>query len=248
MLLLAHRGASADAPENTLAAFQTAVEQGADGVELDVQICLTGEVVVCHDPRLDRLAGRPTEVLHTSWANLRRLDVGSSLGFRPERIPLLEEVLELLPAHLTVNVELKCDTVDDHGLTRATVEVIRKCRASDRVIVSSFNAFCLWRLMAYAPELHRGYLIDPERSFALHGGVLAPLVSSWSVHPHFHQVTPERLRWWKSAGRHLAVWTVDDPAEARRLRALGVEYCITNQPGVLRRELEETWPNRASAC
>ena len=238
MLLLAHRGASADAPENTLAAFQKAVEQGADGVELDVQICLSGEVVVCHDPRLDRLAGRPTEILHTSWANLRRPDVGTSLGFGPERIPLLEEVLELLPEHLTVNVELKCDTVDDHGLTLAAAEVIRRCRATERVVVSSFNAFCLWRLTTYAPELRRGYLIDPDRSFALHNSVLAPLMSPWSVHPYYGQVTAERVRRWKSAGRRLAVWTVDDAREARRLQTLGVDHCITNRPGALRRELE----------
>ncbi len=243
MLLLAHRGASADAPENTLAAFQKAAEQGADGVELDVQICQSGEVVVCHDPQLQRLAGRPTELLHTSWPNLRRLDVGSKLGFAPERIPLLEEVLDLLPPQMLVNVELKCDTVDDHDLTRATVEVIRRARASERVIVSSFNAFCLWRLMEYAPELRRGYLIDPDRSFALHGVVIAPLVSSWSVHPYFGQTTPERAQRWISAGYRLAVWTVDDVTEARRLQDLGVAYCITNRPGALRSEL-----NRAPTC
>jgi glycerophosphoryl diester phosphodiesterase len=237
MLLLAHRGASADAPENTLTAFRQAVEQKADGVELDVQICASGEVVVCHDPRLDRLAGEPIEVLSTSWANLRRVDVGSCLGFSPERIPLLEEVLELLPEELLVNVELKCDTFDDHGLTAATVEVIRRVRASERILLSSFNPLCLWRLMEVAPELRRGYLLDPDHAFRLHAGVLAPLVSSWSVHPYYTKCTGVRARIWKSTGLKLAVWTVDDVGEARRLQALGVDYCITNRPGELRRLL-----------
>jgi len=234
MWLWAHRGASADAPENTLAAFREAVEQGADGVELDVQRCASGEVVVCHDPQLDRLAGLPWEVLHTPWWKLRRADVGTKLGFSPERIPLLEEVLELLPKHLLVNVELKCDTVEDHGLTQAAVDVVRRLRAEDRVVFSSFNALCLWRLGAIAPELRRGYLVDPDRSFTVHGRVIAPLVSNHAVHPWREQVTPARMRLWKTAGLRVNVWTVDDPVEAARLRALGVDALITNQPGRLR--------------
>src|SRR5215207_7201024 len=117
MLLLAHRGASADAPENTLDAFAEAVRQGADGVELDAMVCGSGEVVVCHDEHLDRLAGLSWEVRRTPYWKLRRADVGSRLGFAPARIPLLTEVLELLPAQLLVNVELKCDRVEDDGLS-----------------------------------------------------------------------------------------------------------------------------------
>src|SRR3954466_12698696 len=109
MLLLAHRGASADAPENTLDAFSEAVAQGADGVELDAMVCGSGEVVVCHDEKLDRLPGPPREGRTTSYWKLKGADVGSRLGFAPERIPLLEEVLDALPSHFLVNIELKCD-------------------------------------------------------------------------------------------------------------------------------------------
>jgi glycerophosphoryl diester phosphodiesterase len=240
VLLLAHRGASADAPENTLTAFRQAVAQGADGVELDVQRCASGEVVVCHDERLDRLAGVPLEVARTGYRRLSRLDVGTKLGFAPERIPLLEEVLALLPPTMRVNVELKCEALDDGGLTRRTVEIVRGMGAGDRVLVSSFNPLCLWRLMSLAKELPRGYLVDPDRRFALHGGLLAPLVSSHSVHPYHRQVTAARAAAWKAAGFKLAVWTVDRPDEARRLRALGVDYLITNRPEYLRTELAGT--------
>ena len=217
MLILAHRGASKDAPENTLTAFREAMAQQADGVELDAQICSTGEVVVCHDERLQRLAGVDLAVRETSLRKLQTLDVGTPLGFAPERIPLLEEVFALLPPTALVNVELKCETLDDHGLTRATVEVIRRAGAQSRVLVSSFNPLCLWRLAELAPELRRGYLIDPDRSFMLHGRVLASLVSTHSVHPYFKDCTPSRVRAWKSKGYALAVWTVDEPEEARRL-------------------------------
>ena len=94
MLLLAHRGASADAPENTIAAFREAARQGADGVELDAQICGSGEIVVWHDERLNRLAHLDWEVVRTPWRKLQRADVGTPLGFPPARIPLLEEVVD----------------------------------------------------------------------------------------------------------------------------------------------------------
>ena len=106
-IILGHRGASAEAPENTLAAFRLAVEQGADGVELDVWRCGSGEVVVHHDPDTARTGGVARLVSSTPWAELRRLDVGSWKGerFAGERIPLLAEVLDALPTAV-VNVEL----------------------------------------------------------------------------------------------------------------------------------------------
>src|SRR5512134_3488878 len=106
-LVLGHRGASAAAPENTLAAFRLAMAQGADGVELDVWRCATGEVVVAHDEDLVRVAGAPLRVPDAPLAALRALDVGAWRGeqWRGERIPLLEEVLEALP-RAVVNVEL----------------------------------------------------------------------------------------------------------------------------------------------
>src|SRR5512138_1747669 len=103
-----HRGASADAPENTLAAFRLAMAQGADGVELDVWRCASGEVVVFHDDDATRIAGSPLRPKDATLAELRALDVGAHRGeaFRGERIPLLDEVLEALPSAV-VNVELK---------------------------------------------------------------------------------------------------------------------------------------------
>src|SRR5688500_1304458 len=124
MLVLAHRGASADAPENTLEAFQEAIVQNADGVELDVQRCGSGELVVCHDEMLERLAGLPWDLRETPWWKLREVDVGSKLGFKRARIPLLEEVFDLLPHKMLINVEIKCDTFDDRGLSVEVAKLI----------------------------------------------------------------------------------------------------------------------------
>ncbi|WP_223636913.1 glycerophosphodiester phosphodiesterase family protein [Corallococcus sp. EGB] len=237
MLLLAHRGASADAPENTLEAFAQAVRQGADGVELDAMVCGSGEVVVCHDERLDRLAGQPWEVRTTPWWKLSRADVGTPLGFAPARIPLLEAVLDALPEHFLVNIELKCDRFDDGGLAEGVARLVRERDLAGRVVVSSFNPLCLFRLAAAAPTLRRGFLIDPDKPWALQAYALSPLVSSHSVHPFHEACTPERVAAWNDAGLRVAAWTVDDPQRARELRDLGVSYLITNRPGLVREAL-----------
>jgi glycerophosphoryl diester phosphodiesterase len=238
VLILAHRGASADAPENTLAAFREAAAQGADGVELDVMVCGSGELVVCHDERLRRLAGQDLEVRRTPLARLRELDVGGHLGFGASAgIPTLEEVFAALPAHFVVNVELKCDRIDDGGLSLLAGEYLSRPALLDRVIVSSFNPLCLLRLGWRFPGLRRGWLIDPDRPFWFESRFTRPC-ASFSVHPHHAAVTEPRMRRWKKAGYQVAAWTVDDPAEAARVRSLGVAYCITNRPREIRKALK----------
>jgi glycerophosphoryl diester phosphodiesterase len=234
MLLLAHRGASADAPENTLTAFQEAAAQGADGVELDVMVCGSGEVVCCHDEQLDRLAGLDWNVQRTPYARLREADVGSRLGFAPERIPLLEEALRALPSHFLINIELKCDHVEDLGLSEKVAALVADLGLRERVVVSSFNPLSLFRYAAADRSVRRGFLIDPDKAFLPQRAILTPLTANHSVHPHFSQVTEARARAWRDAGLELAVWTVDDAAEARRLEQLGCAYCITNRPRALR--------------
>ena len=102
----------------------------------------------------------------TPWWKLRQADVGTPLGFAPARIPLLEEVLDALPAHFLVNIELKCDDVEDLGLARKVAELVRRRELAERVVVSSFNPLCLVRLATAFPSLRRGFLIDPDRAWA----------------------------------------------------------------------------------
>lgn len=234
MLILAHRGASADAPENTLPAFAEAVAQRADGVELDAMVCGSGEVVVCHDEVLDRLAGLDWHVAQTPLAKLRSADVGRQLGKPSASIPTLSEVLDLLGSELLVNIELKSDGLDDRGLSVKVAELVRSRALWDCVVVSSFDPLCLMRLAAHEPRIRRGFLIDPDRSFAWQDAVLTPLTSSHSVHPHHRQLTPERVANWKKLGLKIATWTVDDPEGARAAFDLGVDYLITNRPKAIR--------------
>lgn len=239
MRILGHRGASADFPENTLEAFRGAAAQRADGVELDVMRCASGELVVCHDAWLDRLAGLHLEVLTTPWHRLQKVDVGSRLGFAPARIPLLHDVFDALPGDAVVNVELKCDTLEDHGLSVAVADLIADRRLGDRAFISSFNPLCLVRVAGRHPGLRRGFLIDPDKAWAPQAWFWLPVTALTSVHPHYSQVTANRVNRWHAQGWEVAVWTVDDVTEAKRLRAMGVEWLITNRPGELRQKLKE---------
>ncbi len=230
MRILGHRGACGVQPENTLEAFRAAAEQGADGVELDVQRCASGELVVCHDERLERLAGVALDLRHTPWSRLKSLDVGSRLGFAPARIPLLREVFEALPARMQVNIELKCDTVDDGGLSAEVARWVEGEKLGQRVLLSSFNPFCLWRVAQVAPSLRRGFLLDPNRYFWWQSWLVTPLVSSFSVHPFFRMCTPARVEGWKALGLEIVIWTVNAPEEVTALQAMGIDYCITDHP------------------
>ncbi len=237
MRIYAHRGASADAPENTLEAFREAVRQGSDGVEFDVMLCGSGELVVCHDERLSRLAGVDWPVWATPYWKLSRADVGTHLGFAPARISTLEAVFDALPEDLDVNVEIKCEALDDKGLSEAVGAFVVQSGRAEKVLVSSFNPLCLVRLAAKYPSLRRGYLLDPDKRFFPQARLVAPLVSSHSIHPHHSMCTPRRVEQWHARGLQVVVWTVDEPERAAALEAMGVDVLITNRPGEMRRAL-----------
>jgi glycerophosphoryl diester phosphodiesterase len=228
-LVLGHRGASADAPENTLAAFRRAMEQGADGFELDVQRCATGEVVVLHDEDTRRVAGEALRVVESPLSALRALDVGAWRGdaFRGERIPLLSEVLEALPGAL-VNVELKGR---DPRLAQAVAELVRRAGAGQRALVSSFRPGLLAAFRAAAPEIARGLLLDDEPPWRLRAALGERLGRPAAIHPALGLVTASRARRWRARGLAVNVWTVDEPADVERLAALGAGALITNVPG-----------------
>ena len=229
----AHRGASHDAPENTLAAFELAERQGADGIELDAQLCQSGEVVVLHDESLGRTTGFAGLIGETPWSIVRGLDAGARKDerFRGERVPLLADVLRAFPR--LINVEIKCDRADDRGLTAAVIREVRDARAQGRVLLSSFNPFCLFRARRLAPEMPRALLFESQSAWPLRSGLSARALSAKALHPESVLATPARVRRWRRRGYRVAVWTVDDPAEALRFAESGATALITNRPSLL---------------
>jgi glycerophosphoryl diester phosphodiesterase len=235
--VIAHRGASHDAVENTLAAFREARAQGADGVELDVMRCQTGEIVVFHDDDLVRLGKRAGEVRALSYAALREVDLGGG-----ERIPTLDEVLEEL-GPLLVNVELKSapswpERLRDDGLAAAVAGVVHHHACAPRVLVSSFDPLLLARFRLRARGVRTGLLFAHDQARPWREAWAAPLLRPTAVHPESILTDAHAVAGWHARGLAVNVWTVDDPGELRLLGALGVEGVITNRPKFARAVLQ----------
>lgn len=225
-LIIGHRGASAHEVENTLSAFRRARADGADGVELDVLLCASGEVVVFHDEDLERLAGRPERVEELPLAALREVRLKGG-----EAIPTLAEVLEELGPGLLVNVELKAPRpCAGRRLVPAVVELVRRFAAADRVLVSSFNPLAVLRFRALAPEIPSGLIFGAEQALPLRRAWARGWVKPFALHPERTLCTERTVQAWRAAGYAVNVWTVDDPDEVARLCALGVDGLITNDP------------------
>jgi glycerophosphoryl diester phosphodiesterase len=225
MRVWAHRGASAHVTENTLAAFELARQQGADGIELDVRLDASGDVVVFHDDDLRRLADRPEAVEALRGHDRRAVKLRGEHG-----IPTLAEALEAAGS-LEVNVELKSAQPGRAGaLARATAEVIRRSGAMDRVVVSSFDPLALAQLYRHLPEVSLAYLFHSEQPRLLHRGWIGWAVGASLLHPNHPLCTEASVKRWHASGYAVNVWTVDDPAELRRLDALGVDGVFANDP------------------
>lgn len=239
-LNIAHRGASAVAPANTMAAFEKAVELGADGIELDTHLSADGVPVVIHDFAIDATTDGSGRVAEMDLAQLKQLDAGSHFdpAFAGERIPTLEEVLLAFGERLLLNIELKSVSPRDNGLEQAVLALVGQYELESRVLLSSFNPFSLRRAKKIAPHVRVGLLYAPDLPLFLSRAWLAPLFPHEARHPERTMVDARYMRWARRRGYRVNVWTVDDPDEMRRLIDLGVSGIITNVPDVLRDVLE----------
>ncbi|MCJ7735939.1 MAG: glycerophosphodiester phosphodiesterase [Anaerolineae bacterium] len=240
-LIIAHRGASAAAPQNTLAAFEKAIALGADGVELDVHLSSDGIPVVIHDFNVDATTNGHGAVTEMTLDELKLLDAGSSFSpeFASERIPTLAEVLTCLRPHdALLNVEVKSTSLRNTGLEDAIITLIREHRVAECVIFSSFNPVTLWRLKRLAPDVPAGLLYSMDLSLPLRQAWFAPLFKHEARHPHHSMVNAAYMEWAHRRGYMVNTWTVDHPVEMQRLITLGVDSIITNVPDVLRHLLE----------
>ena len=234
-LNFAHRGASHEAPENTLAAFLLAAELGADGIELDAQLSKDGEVVVIHDFVLETTTNGQGPVESRSLDDLRELDAGSYYDpiFAGQRIPTLQEVIETVGHHLLLNIELKTRNTRDPRLAQAVVRIFEEHHLLDRVIVSSFNPLALRQVRKLNPWIPLGLLYAPDMPFYLRRPWLRRLSQPEALHPHHTTIDDDYMRWAKAQGYRIHTWTVDDPGEMWQLMRRGVDIMITNRPDIL---------------
>jgi glycerophosphoryl diester phosphodiesterase len=231
-LIFAHRGASQVAPENTLAAFRRAVEIGADGIELDVQLSADGVPVVIHDAAVDRTTDGSGWVRDLTLTQLQELNASGHAGaaFAGERIPTLEEVLAEVGDKLLIDIELKYPTLETVSLEAQVIEVIQRLGMQRRVWLSSFKPYALHITRRLAPEMACGLIYGP---LSLGSWLLAPITPHEALHPHASLITERMMQRAHKRGLRVITWTVDDPAQAQQLATRSVDAIITNTPGTL---------------
>jgi glycerophosphoryl diester phosphodiesterase len=240
-LVIAHRGASAYAPENTLAAFQLAAEQVADAVELDVDLTRDGQVVVLHDATIDRTTDGQGRVAALTLEEIRRVDAGAwkDIAFKCERVPLLEEVFEAVGQQLLINVEIKDMSLLGNGLEAKVAALIEKHDLIDRILISSFNPFALRRVKRINPRLACALIYAPDLPIILRDARLASLVPHLNArHPHHSLVNRVVVDQFHAQGLIVNVWTVNQAGIARAMIDAGVDGVIGDDPVLIREVME----------
>jgi glycerophosphoryl diester phosphodiesterase len=236
-LVVAHRGASVEEPENTLPAFEAAVEAGADAVEFDVRMTSDGHAVVMHDPRVDRTTDGHGLVGELTLRELKGLRVRSSSG-EPAEVPTLAETLGLLSGRVAVDVEIKNVPGDpEHDAARqdavdATLRALDDGGFSGAVLISSFSPAAIAHAREVSPEVPTGLLsvaampVDDAMRLAVEGGHGWVLPAAEAVLEGGEELVASAHR----AGLRLGTWIVDDAAVAVRMAGWGLDAIATNDP------------------
>lgn len=227
--VFAHRGGRMWAPENTMTAFANSLELGVDGIELDVQRCATGELVVIHDEDLSRTTNGVGLVLDTTFEELRRLDAGSWFDkeFRGEKVPLLSEVLELVDGRCTLNIEVKNAPVRYENIEEDLVSLLESYKHKETLIISSFDHYVLKRFQELAPDYQLAVLADavmldlPEYCRALKADYF---------HPCIDTCRQDVVEGCHAAGIKVNPWTVNGRSAWGRAMNIGVDGIVTDDP------------------
>ncbi|HHY78926.1 MAG TPA: glycerophosphodiester phosphodiesterase [Thermoanaerobacter sp.] len=238
-LVIAHRGDSRNAPENTLASFKRALEMGADGIELDVQLTKDGQLVVIHDERVDRTTDGIGFVKDFTLKELKRLDAGIKFDkkFAGERIPTLNEVFELIGhKNFIINIEIKSGVVLYPGIEEKLVEAIKDYDFEEKVVISSFNHYSLRDVKRIAPEFKIGLLYQCGLVEPWH---MAIRMKAYSLHPFYFNIIPELVEGCKKNNIKLFPWTVDRKEDMEMMIKAGVDAIITDDPQTLMNLLEK---------
>jgi glycerophosphoryl diester phosphodiesterase len=235
--IFAHRGACRVAPENTLPAFQAAIELGADGIELDVQYSSDGKLVVMHNPTLEKTTNGSGRVTAHTFEELRALDAGIHFApaFAGTPIPTLDEVLELAHNKLLLNIELKSLESPTVNLGVDVAARVRAHGMADQVVISSFNPLALRRTKKAGPEIECALLTAPDLPGWMRGRLTLWFSRMDGIHPEYPMVDEAYMAWARQRRAPVRPWTVNEEADMRRLIALGVDALITDAPDVARR-------------
>lgn len=228
--IFAHRGYSALYPENTMIAFRKAIETGCDGIELDVQLSRDGHLVVFHDEAVDRTTDGTGLVRELTLGELGRLDASASFAGRYGRnpVPSLAEYLDLVAGtRIVTNIEIKDSIFRYPGIEEKLATMIRERGLERRVLFSSFNHQSATMIKRLCPDSEIAFI---ESSWLIGAGAYCAAHGADYLNPRHTFLTEDNVAELRANGVRVQAWTVDDPAEIRRLASLGVDSIITNEP------------------
>jgi len=247
-LIIGHRGSSALAPENTIAAFRLALDSGADGIEFDVRLTRDGVPVVIHDDNLKRTGSRPERVADLSYDEISNIDVGCwfnrkdssrRIDFSGEKIPSLHAVLELFKYNNAVlYLEMKSDRRQRDQLAQICCDHLRRSPVKDRTIIECFDLAGIATVKAIDPSIRTAALFEPGfKTVPLISGTRlvkqALAVAADEIALHHRLTTESVVAAARNAGLKVVVWTVDDPSWIRRAAGMDVSALITNDPAMM---------------
>jgi glycerophosphoryl diester phosphodiesterase len=213
---IGHRGAKGYAAENTLASFQKAIELGVDGIELDVYLCQSGEVVVIHDDTVDRTTSQKGFVKDFNAAELEFLG-----------IPTLESVFDLIDRQFFINVEIKAYDASDKVTELIEKYVSKKGWNYDQFIVSSFDWNALQQVHFLNDKIQIGVLTNTDLELAI---AFAKFLKAYSVHPYYHLLNAENVAKMHSKNFKVYPWTINEPEDIIFVKSLQVDGIITDFP------------------
>lgn len=248
--IIAHRGASAHAPENTLVAFELAASQNADAIELDATLCADDHVIVFHDDTVDRTTDGSGLVKELFLASLKEFDAGCSFDdtFCGEKIPTLSEVFDAVGQKIFINIELKNYTSPRDALPERVAHLVEQHNLSHRVFFSSFNPIALRRIKKLLPQTPLGILATPGISGFWARSFPRRWLSHEAIHPHIQDVTLKWIARKQQRGYRLYVYTVNLPQDMACLCRWGVDGFFTDDPLLARRVIEtESTPKEAKS-
>lgn len=222
MLKIAHRGDWRSAPENSMLAFQNAIQNAADAIELDVRLCQSGEIVVIHDTNLKRLFGEKISVHKSNFSELRKT---AFLGYKNEFLPRLEEVFESFGKDVLFNIEIKNFELTNKRIVSKLMTLIQDYKMEERVWISSFNPLILRYCKNEKAEIKLAFLFDKVRYIPL---LFTEYYDIDAWHPHYSIVNEDYIAVAKKRKKEVYVWTVNDPIEFERLKKLEVNGIITD--------------------
>ncbi len=230
MLIIAHRGASGHAPENTMAAFRCALALGASAIELDVHQTRDHELVVAHDDDLKRCAGDRRRLKNLDWKEMAGLDVGSWFDkiFSAERLPRLKDVFDILAPGVELHIEIKRGSAIYPGIEERVAGLIRQRAASLRTVVSSFDHAALRLMRSLDKKVRLGYLLGFTRLETAFREMEE--IDAESLNLSVRQTNTRTVDRARDRGRKILVYTVNTPAERDRLEKIGVDGIFSNYP------------------